>query len=120
MAMPEAAVHEDDCVMLGKHEVWSSRNPAGKKPETKSARVQGAPYNKPRLRVLPTYSRHHPGTALLINNIGHCVVAFFLEPGMHRLDEFRQEPDLPSTFGIVDLFATCGSAGAHRGPPSVH
>jgi hypothetical protein len=24
MAMPEAAVHEDDCVMLGKHEVWPS------------------------------------------------------------------------------------------------
>jgi DNA (cytosine-5)-methyltransferase 1 len=111
MAMPEAAVHEDDCVKLGKHEVWPSRNPAGMKPETKAARVQGAPESEFRLRVLPPYSRHHPGPGLLINDIGHCILVFFLEPSIHRLDEFRQEPDLPSTFGIVDLFAGPGGLG---------
>ncbi len=48
---------------------------------------------------------------MLINDIGHCVLVFFLEPSIHRLDEFRQEPDLPSTFGIVDLFAGPGGLG---------
>ncbi len=104
-------MHEDDCVMLGKHEVWPSRNLGGMQPEAKAARVQGAPYNKLRLRVLSTYSRHHPRTGLAINDIGHCVLVFVLEPDIHYVDEFCLEPDLPSTFGVVDLFAGPGGLG---------
>ena len=48
---------------------------------------------------------------MLINDIGHGILVFFLEPGIHRLDEIRQEPELPSTFGIVDLFAGPGGLG---------
>lgn len=40
-----------------------------------------------------------------------CALVFFLEPGIHRPNEFRQEPDLPATFGIVDLFAGPGGLG---------
>jgi DNA (cytosine-5)-methyltransferase 1 len=39
------------------------------------------------------------------------VLVFVPEPGIHRLNEIRQEPDLPSTFGIVDLFAGPGGLG---------
>jgi DNA (cytosine-5)-methyltransferase 1 len=38
-------------------------------------------------------------------------LVFDLEPGIHRLNEFRQEPDLSATFGIVDLFAGPGGLG---------
>lgn len=38
-------------------------------------------------------------------------LVFVLEPSIHRLNEIRQEPDLPSTFGIVDLFAGPGGLG---------
>jgi DNA (cytosine-5)-methyltransferase 1 len=34
-----------------------------------------------------------------------CVLVFVPEPSKHRLHDGRQEPDLPSTFGSVDLFA---------------
>lgn len=36
---------------------------------------------------------------------------FFPEPSIHQLNEIRQEPDLPSSFGIVDLFAGPGGLG---------
>jgi hypothetical protein len=39
------------------------------------------------------------------------VLVFVPEPSIHRLNEIRQEPDLPSTFGIVDLFAGPGGLG---------
>lgn len=81
------------------------------KPEAKSARVQGAPESKLWFRVLSAYSGHHPGTCLLIYDIGHCVLILIVGPSIHRLDEIRQEPDLPSTFGIVDLFAGPGGLG---------
>jgi DNA (cytosine-5)-methyltransferase 1 len=38
-------------------------------------------------------------------------LVFVSEPGIHRLNEIRQELDLPSTFGIVDLFAGPGGLG---------
>jgi DNA (cytosine-5)-methyltransferase 1 len=40
-------------------------------------------------------------------------MVFVLEPSIHQLNEIRQEPDLPSTFGIVDLFA--GPSGLGEG-----
>lgn len=81
------------------------------KPEAKASRVQGTPESKFWLGVLSAYSGHHPGPGLLIDDIGHCILVFILEPSIHRLDEVRQEPDLPSTFGIVDLFAGPGGLG---------
>jgi DNA (cytosine-5)-methyltransferase 1 len=38
-------------------------------------------------------------------------LVFDPEPGIHRQNEIRQEPALPSTFGIVDLFAGPGGLG---------
>ena len=40
-----------------------------------------------------------------------CTLVFALENSIHRLNEFRQEPDLSATFGIVDLFAGPGGLG---------
>jgi DNA (cytosine-5)-methyltransferase 1 len=40
-----------------------------------------------------------------------CALVFVFEPVIHQLNETRQEPDLPSTFGIVDLFAGPGGLG---------
>lgn len=40
-----------------------------------------------------------------------CTLVFDLEPIIHRLNEFRQEPDLSATFGIIDLFAGPGGLG---------
>lgn len=109
--MPEATVHEDDGMVLWEYEVGPSWYDAGMKPEAKAARVQSSPESKLWLRVLSAYAGHHPGTGLLIDDIGHCVLVFVLEPSIHRLGEIRQEPDLPSTFGIVDLFAGPGGLG---------
>ena len=111
MTVPEAAVHEDDGMVLWKHEVWPSWYAAGMKSEAKAARVQCAPEGKLWLGVLSAYSGHQPGTRLLIDSIRHCILVFVLEPSIHRLDQIRQEPDLPSTFGIVDLFAGPGGLG---------
>lgn len=109
--MPEATVHEDDGMVLWEYEVGPSRYAAGMKPEAKAARVQSTPESKLWLRVLSAYSGHHPGAGLLIYDIGHCVLVFVLKPSIHRLGEIRQEPDLSSTFGIVDLFAGPGGLG---------
>ncbi|PSJ57667.1 DNA (cytosine-5-)-methyltransferase [Mesorhizobium soli] len=38
-------------------------------------------------------------------------LVFVLKLGIHQLNGFRQEPDLPATFGIVDLFAGPGGLG---------
>ncbi len=71
MAMPEAAMHEDDGTMLRKNEVRPPVNLAGMKPEAKAARVQCPPESQLGLRVLAPYSRHHSGAGLLIHDIGH-------------------------------------------------
>ena len=47
------------------------RDLAGMKPEAESTRTQGPPESQLGLRVLPPYSRHHPGTGLLVHDIGH-------------------------------------------------
>src|SRR5690625_3921902 len=40
-----------------------------------------------------------------------CPLASFPEPGIHQSEPIVQEPDLPSTFGVVDLFAGPGGLG---------
>jgi hypothetical protein len=69
--MPEAAVYEDHSAMLWKNKVRPSVNLAGMKPEAKTVRVQCLPENELGLRVLSPYSRHHPGSGLLVHDIGH-------------------------------------------------
>lgn len=44
-------------------------------------------------------------------NSYHCALVFFLEPSIKYTDEFSEELDLPSTFGVVDLFAGPGGLG---------
>lgn len=71
VSMPEAAVHEDHGAVLRKDKVRSTVNLAGMKPEAETARVQCAPESQLRLGILSPDPRHHPGTGLLIHDIGH-------------------------------------------------
>ena len=71
MAMPEAAVYEDHGAVFRKYEVRPPVNLAGMKPEAKAARMQCPPERQFGLRVLSPYLRHHPGTGLLVHDIGH-------------------------------------------------
>ena len=71
VSMPEAAVNEDHCAMLGKNKVWSTVHPPRMKPETETTRVQRPPEGEFGLGVLSLNSRHHPGTGLLIYDVSH-------------------------------------------------
>lgn len=81
------------------------------KPEAKATRVQCPPEHQFGPRVLSLYSRHHAGTGLLIHGIDHMRPGFRPETYYTPMNEIRQEQDLPSTFGIVDLFAGPGGLG---------
>ena len=71
VSVPEAAVHEDHGAVLRKDKVRSTMNLAGMKPEAKTARVQCPPESQLGLGVLSPDPRHHPGTGLLVHDIGH-------------------------------------------------
>lgn len=71
VAMPEAAVHEDHGAVLRKDKVRSTVDLAGMKPEAKTARVQCPPESQLGPSVLSPDPRHHPGTGLLVHDIGH-------------------------------------------------
>jgi DNA (cytosine-5)-methyltransferase 1 len=109
--MPEAAVHEDHGAVLRKDKVRPTVNLAGMKPEAEAARVQCPPESQLGLRVLspiPDIIRERVCWSTISVT---CALVFVPEPSIHRLNEIRQEPDLPSTFGIVDLFAGPGGLG---------
>lgn len=71
MAVPEAAMHEDDCVMLRKHEVGSPGDILRMQPVTEAARMKCPPKHQFGLRVLPLDPGHHPGAGLFVYDIGH-------------------------------------------------
>ena len=71
VSMPEAAVHEDHSAVLRKNKVRSTVNLAGMKPEAEPARVQCPPDSQLGPGVLSPDPRHHPGSGLLVHDIGH-------------------------------------------------
>ena len=71
VSMPEAAMYEDNSAVLRKNKVRSTVNLAGMKPEAETARVQCPPEGQLGLGVLSPDPRHHPGTGLLVHDIGH-------------------------------------------------
>lgn len=71
VSVPEAAVHEDHGVVLRKDKVRSTVNLAGMKSEAETARVQCAPESQLGPGILSPDPRHHPGTGLLVHDIGH-------------------------------------------------
>jgi hypothetical protein len=76
MSVPEAAMHEDHGSMLRKDKVRSTGNLAGMKSEAEPARVQCPPESQLGLGVLSPDPRHHPGTGLLVYDIGHICPGF--------------------------------------------
>lgn len=71
MPMPEAAVHKDDGAILRQNEVRSAVDLLRMKPEAETARVQCPPESQLGLGVVSPDPRHHPGTGLLVYDIGH-------------------------------------------------
>jgi hypothetical protein len=71
VSVPEAAVHEYRSAVLRKNKVRSTVNLAGMKPKAETARMQCPPESQLGLGVLSPDPRHHPGTGLLIHDIGH-------------------------------------------------
>jgi hypothetical protein len=72
VTMPETAMHEDDGAILRENKVRSSVDFLAVEPESETVRVQRPPESHLGLGVLSPNSRHHPGTCLLIYDIG-CV-----------------------------------------------
>jgi hypothetical protein len=69
-------MYEDNSAVPRKNKVRSTVNLAGLKPEAETARVQCPPESQLGLGVLSPDPRHHPGTGLLIHDIGHIPPGF--------------------------------------------
>ncbi len=78
VSVPEAAVYEDHGPVLRKEKVRSTVNLARMKPEAEPARVQCPPESQLGPGVLSPDPRHHPGTGLLVHDIGHIRPGFRL------------------------------------------
>ena len=104
-------MHEDDGLELREDEVRLSRHSFPGQSIAEAAIVQRSAQRQFGLRILAPDPGHHPGTGLLVDDIRHCLLAFAPTIGIHPPSATRQEPHLPATFGIVDLFAGPGGLG---------
>lgn len=75
--MPEAAMYEDDGMMLWKDQVRAPVDVICVQPIPKAARMQCPTERQFGLRILSPYPCHHPGTGLLVDYIRH------VRPGFH-------------------------------------
>lgn len=71
MAVPKAAMHEDDCVMLRKHEVRSPGDILRMQPVTEATCMKRPPKHQFGLRVLSLDPGHHAGTGVFVYDIRH-------------------------------------------------
>ncbi len=78
MTVPEAAMHEDNCMELWQGDIRLANHPLCMKPVSEAPRVQGPTKCHFWLRVLSTDSRHHARTGLTVDDICH------LPPGLGR------------------------------------
>lgn len=71
MAMPEAAVHEDDCAKAGECEIWPARQilPVNSKPQP--ARVKTSPHEQFGLGVTAADAAHVERSLLRCENVDH-------------------------------------------------
>lgn len=76
MSMPEAAMDEDDRIVLRQHDVRLAGYALDVQPVSEAQRMQGSPKSQFRLRALPANARHHAGSGLTVDNICH------LRPGL--------------------------------------
>lgn len=111
VTVPEAAMHENDRPKFGKEEVRPTREVQRMQPKPKTACMQLTPQHRFGLGVLSSNSGHHPGSGFLVDNISHRPPGLPVIVDIHRASGFLKELELPSTFGIVDLFAGPGGLG---------
>ena len=74
MAMPEASMHEDRDTVSGKNQVRTTWKAPVVKSKTQPCRMQVSPDPKLRKGVLAADARHHSGSCLTVDDIGHCVL----------------------------------------------
>lgn len=111
MAVPEAAVHEDDRLMLRKDQIRPTWNALDVQSIPEATRMEAAPQHHFRLGVLAPDPGHHPGPCQVIHDVAHWAPGFSVRTIYRAPEPNREGPRLPPTFGIVDLFAGPGGLG---------
>jgi hypothetical protein len=111
VTVPEAAMHEDDGPVLREDQVRPTGDTLSMQPIPEAARVKRAPQHHFRLRVLAPDPGHHPGAGLPVDDIRHLPPGLCVQTWYTACNRIREAPDLPATFGIVDLFAGPGGLG---------
>ncbi len=71
VAMPEAAMREDDRLVAGKDNIRLSGKGAIMQPKAKPHRMEPFAQQKFRLRVGTTDTRHHPAANLSRDDVSH-------------------------------------------------
>ena len=71
MAMPEAAVDEADCVVLGKDEVGPAGQALPVKSVPEAAGMEGLTQNQLRFRVFAPDGGHNSGSCCLVDGVCH-------------------------------------------------
>lgn len=92
--MPETSMHEYDCTITGKYDVWLSRKISNMNPESEPFSMEEFPDSDFRDGVLPPDSGHHPAAGQRIDDVSHWI--------MRSDDEWK---------GILSVFLTglqCG------------
>jgi hypothetical protein len=72
VAVPEAAVNQNDCVVPAKHYIGFTWQQPAVEPEAKSPRMQQPADAKFGARIGPANSAHHPAARRGIDDIRHC------------------------------------------------
>jgi len=71
VTVPEAAVHEDCCVVLLEDEVWSARHSGLVEAKPQAAAVEKAANSQFGHGVLPADAGHHPAAGRPVYNVDH-------------------------------------------------
>lgn len=69
VAVPEAAIHENNGIESREHQIGPSRKVRSVEPIAKAHRVKPTPYHHLRPRVLPANTRHHSAAGGLVYDI---------------------------------------------------
>ena len=99
MPMPEASVHENHDMSGRENQVRTTRKTTVMKPKAQSCGMEVAADPKLRARVLAANARHHSGSCLAVDDVGHCnsvpcsTVPVGCRPFDRLVDHCRLSPD---------------------------
>lgn len=101
VAVPKAAVDEDGCPPLGKHEVRFPRQCLRMEAKTKTRAPEQPPNHEFRLRIAASNSRHQSGALVRAHHISH----------WNRVQNLSARNKGAGTVGVIDIFAGPGGLG---------